>query len=96
MPFTAEDSISSPGGRVLVSVEYPVKIYVTYVLFGGYEVSVEGGHYLAFSGRTADLLAGLDFAELGLTGVVAIQAVDAGAPRSDWIAQVLYGDILVA
>ncbi len=43
------------------------------------------------------MLAGLDFAELGLTGIVTIQAVDAtGTPRSDWTVQVLYGDITAA
>jgi hypothetical protein len=56
---------------------------------------VKGGQYLVFRGKTTDLLAGLDFAELGVTGIVAIQAVDAsGTPRSDWTVQVLYGDII--
>jgi hypothetical protein len=82
------------GGKVPVSVEYPVEIYVTHVTLGGQEIPVKGGQHLAFSGKTTDLLSGLDFAELGLTGLVTIQAVDAtGVPRSDWTVQVLYGDI---
>jgi len=67
------------------------------VTLGGQEVPVKDGQFLVFSGKTTDLLAGLDFAELGLTGVVTIQAVDTtGAPRSDWMVQVLYGDIVAA
>jgi hypothetical protein len=85
------------GGKVPVSVEYPVEIYVTHVTLGGQEVPVKGGQYLVFSGKTTDLLSGLDFAELGLTSLVTIQAVDAaGTPRSDWTVQVLYDNITAA
>ncbi|MFZ8811178.1 MAG: hypothetical protein ACO2PN_24120, partial [Pyrobaculum sp.] len=94
IPFTVSGGVMTLGGKVPVSVEYPVDIYVTHVTLGGQEVPVKGGQYLVFSGKTTDLLAGLDFAELGLTGVVTIQAVDAtGTPRSDWTVQVMYGDI---
>jgi len=94
IPFTVSGGVMTLGGKVPVSVEYPVEIYVTHVTLGGQEVPVKGGQYLVFSGKTTDLLAGLDFAELGLTGLVTIQAVDAaGTPRSDWTVQVLYGDI---
>jgi hypothetical protein len=94
IPFTVSGGVMMLGGKVPVSVEYPVEIYVTHVTLGGQEVPVKGGQYLVFSGKTTDLLSGLDFAELGLTGLVAIQAVDAtGVPRSDWTVQVLYGDI---
>jgi hypothetical protein len=94
IPFTVSGGVMTLGGKVPVSVEYPVEIYVTHVTLGGQEVPVKGGQYLVFSGKTTDLLAGLDFAELGLTGVVTVQAVDAtSAPRSDWTVQVLYGDI---
>jgi hypothetical protein len=94
IPFTVSGGVMMLGGKVPVSVEYPVDIYVTHVTLGGQEVPVKGGQYLVFSGKTTDLLAGLDFAELGLTGVVTLQAVDAtGAPRSDWTVQVLYGEI---
>jgi len=97
IPFTVSGGVMTLGGKVPVSVEYPVEIYVTHVTLGGQEVPVKGGQYLVFSGKTTDLLAGLDFAELGLTGVVTVQAVDAtGVPRSDWTVQVLYGDITAA
>jgi hypothetical protein len=97
IPFTVSGGVMTLGGKVPVSVEYPVEIYVTHVTLGGQEVPVKGGQYLVFSGKTTDLLAGLDFAELGLTGIVTIQAVDAtGMPRSDWTVQVLYGDITAA
>jgi hypothetical protein len=97
IPFTVSGGVMTLGGKVPVSVEYPVDIYVTHVTLGGQEVPVKGGQYLVFSGKTTDLLAGLDFAELGLTGLVTIQAVDATAtPRSDWTVQVLYGDITAA
>ncbi|MEM4651111.1 MAG: hypothetical protein QW086_04715 [Pyrobaculum sp.] len=95
--FTVSGGVMTLGGKVPVSVEYPVEIYVTDVTLGGQEVPVKGGQYLVFSGKTTDLLSGLDFAELGLTGLVTIQAVDAtGAPRSDWTVQVLYGNITAA
>jgi hypothetical protein len=94
IPFTVSDGMMKFAERVPVSVAYPVEIYVTHVTLGGQEVPVKGGRYLMFSGRTTDLQAGLDFAELGVTGIVTIQAVDAtGAPRSDWTVQVMYGDI---
>jgi hypothetical protein len=94
IPFTVSGGVMTLGGKVPVSVEYPVEIYVTNVTLGGQEVPVKGGQYLVFSGKTTDLLSGLDFAELGLTGLVTIQAVDAtGTPRSDWTVQVLYGNI---
>ncbi len=94
IPFTVSGGVMTLGGKVPVSVEYPVEIYVTHVTLGGQEVPVRGGQYLVFRGKTTDLLAGLDFAELGLTGLVTIQAVDAaGTPRSDWTVQLLYGDI---
>lgn len=97
IPFTISGGVMVLGGKVPVSVEYPVEIYVTHVTLGGQEVPVKGGQFLVFSGKTTDLLAGLDFAELGLTGVVTIQAVDAsGAPRSDWTVQVLYGNLTAA
>jgi hypothetical protein len=97
IPFTVSGGVMTLGGKVPVSVEYPVEIYVTHVTLGGQEVPVKGGQYLVFSGKTTDLLSGLDFAELGLTGLVTIQAVDAtGAPRSDWTVQVLYGNITAA
>jgi hypothetical protein len=97
IPFTVSGGVMTLGGKVPVSVEYPVDIYVTHVTLGGQEVPVKGGQYLVFSGKTTDLLSGLDFAELGLTSLVTIQAVDAtGAPRSDWTVQVLYGDITAA
>jgi hypothetical protein len=97
IPFTVSGGVMTLGGKVPVSVEYPVEIYVTHVTLGGQEVPVKGGQYLVFSGKTTDLLAGLDFAELGLTGLVTIQAVDAtGTPRSDWTVQVLYGNITAA
>ncbi len=94
VPFKVENGVMKLASKLPVSVGYPVEIYVTHVTLGGQEVPVKGGQYLVFSGKTTDLLAGLDFAELGLTGLVTIQAVDAtGAPRSDWTVQVLYGDI---
>jgi hypothetical protein len=94
IPFKVENGVMKLAGKLPVSVGYPVEIYVTHVTLGGQEVPVKGGQLLVFKGKTTDLLAGLDFAELGLTGVVTIQAVDAtGAPRSDWTVQVLYGDI---
>ena len=97
IPFTVSGGVMTLAGKVPVSVEYPVEIYVTHVTLGGQEVPVKDGQFLVFSGKTTDLLAGLDFAELGLTGVVTIQAVDTtGAPRSDWMVQVLYGDIVAA
>jgi hypothetical protein len=97
IPFTVSGGVMRFAGKVPVSVEYPVDIYVTHVTLGGQEVPVKGGQYIVFSGKTTDLLSGLDFAELGLTGVVTIQAVDAtGTPRSDWTVQVLYGNITAA
>lgn len=97
IPFTVSGGVMMLGGKVPVSVEYPVEIYVTHVTLGGQEVPVKGGQYLVFSGKTTDLLSGLDFAELGLTSLVTIQAVDAtGAPRSDWTVQVLYDNITAA
>ncbi len=104
IPFTVRttpsgDRVMMLGGKVPVSVEYPVEIYVTHVTLGGQEVPVKDGQYLVFSGKTTDreLLDGLDFAERGLTGLVTIQVFDAaGTPRSDWTVQVWYGDILAA
>jgi hypothetical protein len=97
IPFTVSGGTMTLGGKVPISVEYPVEIYVTHVTLGGQEVPVKDGQYLVFSGKTTDLAAGLDFAELGLTGLVTIQAVDvAGTLRSDWTVQVLYGDIVAA
>jgi hypothetical protein len=102
IPFTVSGGVMKLGGKVPVSVEYPVEIYVTHVTLGGQEVPVKGGPYRVFSGKTTDLLAGLDFAELGLTGLVTIQAVDVtDTLRSDWTVEVWYsdaqyGDILVA
>jgi hypothetical protein len=96
IPFKVENGVMKLAGKLPVSVGYPVEIYVTHVTLGGQEIPVKGGEYLVFRGKTTDLLAGLDFAELGLTGIVTIQAVDAtGTPRSDWTIQVLYGDITV-
>ncbi|MGC9131521.1 MAG: hypothetical protein ACP5H5_08060, partial [Pyrobaculum sp.] len=97
IPFTVSGGVMILQGKVPVSVEYPVDIYVTHVTLGGQEVPVKGGQVLVFSGKTTDLLAGLDFAELGLTGIVTVQAVDStGAPRSDWTVQILYGNITAA
>ncbi|AAL63060.1 hypothetical protein PAE0829 [Pyrobaculum aerophilum str. IM2] len=97
IPFTISGGVMALRGKVPISVEYPVDIYITHVTLGGQEVPVKGGQVLAFSGKTTDLLAGLDFAELGLTGIVTIQAVDStGTPRSDWTVQVLYGNITAA
>ncbi|MEZ0320227.1 MAG: hypothetical protein ABWK05_09615, partial [Pyrobaculum sp.] len=97
IPFTVSGGVMVLQGKVPVSVEYPVDIYVTHVTLGGQEVPVKGGQVLVFSGKTTDLLSGLDFAELGLTGLVTIQAVDStGVPRSDWTVQVLYGNITAA
>ncbi|WP_258870299.1 hypothetical protein [Pyrobaculum aerophilum] len=94
IPFTISGGVMALQGKVPISIEYPVDIYVTHVTLGGQEVPVKGGQVLAFSGKTTDLPAGLDFAELGLTGIVTIQAVDStGAPRSDWTVQVLYDNI---
>jgi len=94
IPFKVENGVMKLAGKLPVSVGYPVEIYVTHVTLGGQEVPVKDGQLLVFKGKTTDLLAGLDFAELGLTGVTTIQAVDAtGAPRSDWTVQVMYGDI---
>jgi hypothetical protein len=97
IPFTTSDNVLSLNREASASADSPVEIYVTHVTLGAQEVPVKGGQYLVFRGKTTDLLAGLDFAELGLTGVVTIQAVDAaGTPRSDWIVQVLYGRITAA
>jgi len=96
-PFTVAGGVMKIQGRVPLSYSYPVEVYVTHVTLGGQEVPVKGGKFLVYKGTTADLAAGLDFAELGLTGVVSISAVDStGAPRSDWTVQVLYGDIVAA
>ncbi|MEM1637056.1 MAG: hypothetical protein QW247_05005, partial [Pyrobaculum sp.] len=97
IPFTISGGAMMLQGKVPVSVEYPVDIYVTHVTLGNQEVPVKGGQVLAFSGKTTDLVAGLDFAELGLTSLVTIQAVDsAGSPRSDWTVLVRYGNLTVA
>ncbi|MCY0890880.1 MAG: hypothetical protein OWQ51_07875 [Pyrobaculum arsenaticum] len=97
IPFTISGGAMTLQGKVPVSVEYPVDIYVTHVTLGGQEVPVKGGQFLVFSGKTTDLLSGLDFAELGLTSLVTIQAVDsAGSPRSDWTVLVRYGNLTVA
>jgi hypothetical protein len=97
IPFTTSDYVLSLNREASAPADSPVEIYVTHVTLGGQEVPVKGGQYLVFSGKTTDLLAGLDFAELGLTGLVTIQAVDAtGTPRSDWTVQVLYGGITAA
>jgi len=94
--FTVVDGVMKIQGRLPLSYTYPVEVYVTHVTLGGQEVPVKGGQFLVYRGTTADLAAGLDFAELNLTGVVSISAVDTtGAPRSDWTVQVLYGDIVV-
>ncbi|MEM4964761.1 MAG: Ig-like domain-containing protein, partial [Pyrobaculum sp.] len=97
VPFTISNGVMRLQGKVPVTVDYPVEIYITHVTLGNVEVPVRGGKVLVFTGRTGDLLAGLDFAELGVTGIVTIQAVDtSGAPRSDWTVQVLYRNITVA
>jgi len=95
--FTVAGGVMKIQGRLPLSYSYPVEIYVTHVTLGGQEVPVKGGQFLVYSGTTADLAAGLDFADRGLTGVVSISAVDAtGAPRADWTVQVLYGSIIAA
>jgi len=96
-PFTVAGGVMQIQGRVPLSYSYPVEVYVTHVTLGGQEVPVKGGKFLVYRGTTADLAAGLDFAELGLTGVVSISAVDStGAPRADWTIQVLFGNITAA
>jgi len=96
-PFTVSGGVMTISGKLPLSYSYPVEIYVTHVTLGGQEVPVKGGRFLVYRGTTTDLAAGLDFAELGLTGVVSISAVDTtGAPRSDWTVQVLYGNITAA
>jgi len=75
----------------------PVELYLTHVVLGVHEVPVKGGKLLVYRGTVADLTYGLDLAELGVTSVVSISAVDStGAPRSDWTVQVLYGNITAA
>lgn len=97
IPFTTSDNVLSLNREASAPADSPVEIWVTCVTLGGQEVPVKGERYLAFSGKTTDLLSGLDFAELGLTGIVTIQAVDAaGTQRSDWTVQVLYGNITAA
>jgi branched-chain amino acid transport system substrate-binding protein len=97
IPFTTSDNVLSLNREASAPADSPVEIWVVSVTLGGQDVPVKGGGYLAFRGAATDLLAGLDFAELGLTGLVTIQAVDAtGTPRSDWTVQVLYGDITAA
>jgi ABC-type branched-subunit amino acid transport system substrate-binding protein len=97
IPFTTLDSVLSLNREASAHADSPVEIWVTHVTLGGVEVPVKGGQYLVFSGKTTDLPSGLDFAELGLTGLVTIQVFDAaGTPRSDWTVQVLYGDITAA
>jgi hypothetical protein len=94
IPFTTSDNVLSLNRETSAPADSPVEIWVASVTLGGQEVPVKGGRYLAFRGAATGLLTGLDFAELGLTGMVTIQAVDAtGAPRSDWTVQVLYGNI---
>ena len=96
-PFTVSGGVMTISGKLPLSYSYPVEIYVTHVTLGGQEVPVKGGRFLVYRGTTTDLAAGLDFAELGLTGAVSISAVDTtGAPRSDWTVQVLYGNITAA
>jgi len=86
VPFTVSGGVMTFADKMPVSVEYPVGIYVTHVSPGGREVPVKYGQYLVFSGKTTDLLAGLDFAELSLTGVVAIGAVDTATGSSGlWV-----------
>ncbi|MEM4732467.1 MAG: hypothetical protein QXO48_04955, partial [Desulfurococcaceae archaeon] len=97
VPFTISNGVMRLQGKVPVTIDYPVEIYITHVTLGNVEVPVRGGERLIFSGKTRDLLGRLDFAELGVTGIVMIQAVDtSGAPRSDWTVQVLYRNITVA
>ncbi|MEM4732297.1 MAG: Ig-like domain-containing protein, partial [Desulfurococcaceae archaeon] len=97
VPFTISNGVMRLQGKVPVTVDYPVEIYITHVTLGNVEVSVRGGERLVFTGRTGDLLTGLDFAELGVTGIVTIQAVDSSqVPRPDWTVQVLYNDTIVA
>ncbi|MEM4898283.1 MAG: Ig-like domain-containing protein, partial [Pyrobaculum sp.] len=97
VPFTISNGVMRLQGKVPVTVNYPVEIYITHVTLGNVVVPVRGGERLVFTGRTGDLLAGLDFAELGVTGIVTIQAVDSSqAPRSDWTIQVWYNNTIVA
>jgi len=97
LPFTVSNGVLKVQGELPLSYSYPAEVYVTHVTLGGQEVPVKGGKFLVYKGYTTDLAAGLDFAELGLTGVVSISAVDStGAPRSDWTVQVLYGDVVAA
>jgi len=97
LPFTVSGGVLKVQGELPLSKSYPVEVYITHVALGGQEVPVKGGKFLVYKGYTTDLAAGLDFAELGLTSMVSISAVDStGAPRSDWTVQVLYGNITAA
>jgi len=97
LPFTVSGGVLKVQGELPLSYSYPVEIYVTHVTLGGQEVPIKGGKFLVYKGTTTDFAAGLDFAELGLTSVVSISAVNAtGTLRADWTVQVLYNNITVA
>jgi len=75
---------------------YPVEVYVDEVSVGALRLKLEKP-LLVYRGNANDLAKGLDFAELGLTSLVSITAVDStGSPKRDWAVQLIYGNITVA
>ncbi|MCC6021232.1 MAG: hypothetical protein LM577_07705, partial [Thermoproteaceae archaeon] len=85
VPFVIAEGVMRLERRIPALAAYPVEVYVTHVTVGGEEVP---SRLLkpVFTGRASDLLAGLDFAELGVTGIVTASAVDAtGKVRPDWV-----------
>ncbi|MCC6021144.1 MAG: hypothetical protein LM577_07260, partial [Thermoproteaceae archaeon] len=85
VPFVIAEGVMRLERRIPALAAYPVEVYVTHATVGGEEVPLKK-EWLAFKGRASDLLAGLDFAELGVTGIVTASAVDAaGKVRPDWV-----------
>jgi len=75
---------------------YPVEVYVVEVSVGALRLRLEKP-LLVYRGNASGLAKGLDFAELGLTSLVSITAVDStGSPRRDWAVQLIYGNVTVA
>jgi len=96
--LTYEFAVSGGAMRIQRPIPsiYPVEVYVAEVSVGALRLKLEKP-LLIYRGNASDLAKGLDFAELGLTSLVSITAVDStGSPRRDWTVQLIYGNVTVA
>jgi len=93
-----EFTVSNGTMRIQGSIPliYPVEVYITRVSVGAFEFGLEKP-FLIYRGNASDLAKGINFAELGLTSFISIQAVDSrGSLRRDWVVKLLYGNTTIA